>query len=50
MIHRRTALGAAVATLALVAGTSAFAQTKTLYVGMNGGNFERVFTDRKSVV
>jgi putative spermidine/putrescine transport system substrate-binding protein len=44
MINRRTTLGAAVATLALVAGTSAFAQTKTLYVGMNGGNFEKTFT------
>ena len=44
MIHRRTALSAVVATLALVAGTSAFAQTKTLYVGMNGGNFEKTFT------
>jgi putative spermidine/putrescine transport system substrate-binding protein len=31
--------------LALVlAGTVAHAETKTLYVGMNGGNFERTFT------
>jgi putative spermidine/putrescine transport system substrate-binding protein len=44
MINRRTALGAAAATLALVAGSSAIAQTKTLYVGMNGGNFERTYT------
>jgi putative spermidine/putrescine transport system substrate-binding protein len=44
MINRRTALTAAVATLALVAGSAAHAQTKTLYVGMNGGNFEKTFT------
>lgn len=42
MIHLRTA----VALCALVAGAQgiAQAQTKTLYVGMNGGNFEKAFT------
>ncbi|CAM5221147.1 Monomeric sarcosine oxidase [Bosea thiooxidans] len=44
MITRRTALAGTVAALALAATGSAFAQSKTLYVGMNGGNFERVFT------
>ncbi|QEL22684.1 ABC transporter substrate-binding protein [Bosea sp. F3-2] len=44
MITRRTALAGTVAALALTAAGSAFAQTKTLYVGMNGGNFERTFT------
>jgi len=44
MITRRTALAGTVAALALAAAGSAFAQSKTLYVGMNGGNFERVFT------
>ena len=44
MINRRIALGTAAATLALVAGSAAYAQTKTLYVGMNGGNCEKTFT------
>ena len=44
MINRRTALAGTVAALALTATGTAFAQTKTLYVGMNGGNFERTFT------
>ncbi|RYE75498.1 MAG: ABC transporter substrate-binding protein, partial [Hyphomicrobiales bacterium] len=30
--------------MALAAAGSAFAQSKTLYVGMNGGNFEKTFT------
>jgi putative spermidine/putrescine transport system substrate-binding protein len=42
MIDVRAALGPA---LALVLATgSAQAETRTLYVGMNGGNFERTFT------
>ena len=40
----RTILAAGVATMALAAAGSAFAQSKTLYVGMNGGNFEKTFT------
>ncbi|CAH1650738.1 ABC transporter substrate-binding protein [Hyphomicrobiales bacterium] len=44
MITRHTTLAGTVAALALTAAGSAFAQTKTLYVGMNGGNFERTFT------
>jgi putative spermidine/putrescine transport system substrate-binding protein len=44
MINRKTALATAVASLALFAAGAASAQTKTLYVGMNGGNFERAFT------
>lgn len=40
----RNALAATVATIALAAAGSAVAQTKTLYVGMNGGNFEKTFT------
>jgi putative spermidine/putrescine transport system substrate-binding protein len=42
MIDIRIALGAAL-TLVL-ATTSVQAETRTLYVGMNGGNFERTFT------
>ncbi|MCU4181741.1 ABC transporter substrate-binding protein [Bosea sp. BH3] len=44
MITRRNLLAGTVATVALAAAGSAFAQSKTLYVGMNGGNFERTFT------
>ncbi|SEG66495.1 extracellular solute-binding protein [Bosea lathyri] len=44
MTNRRTALVTAVASLALFSAGAASAQTKTLYVGMNGGNFERAFT------
>lgn len=44
MTSFRTFLAAGVATMALAASSSAFAQSKTLYVGMNGGNFERAFT------
>lgn len=44
MTTRHNALACTVAALALTAAGSAFAQSKTLYVGMNGGNFERVFT------
>ena len=44
MIDLRNLLAAGVAAFALAAASSASAQTKTLYVGMNGGNFERVFT------
>jgi putative spermidine/putrescine transport system substrate-binding protein len=39
----RMLLAASAATLALSAATAS-AETKTLYVGMNGGNFERTFT------
>lgn len=41
---RQTILSTTVAGIALVAAGAASAQTKTLYVGMNGGNFERTFT------
>lgn len=44
MINRRTALASTVAAFAVVASGAAMAQSKTLYVGMNGGNFERTFT------
>lgn len=44
MIDLRNVLAAGVAAFALAAAGGASAQTKTLYVGMNGGNFERVFT------
>jgi len=40
---RRTALGAA-AVAALAAGGAAGAQTKTLYIGMNGGTMEKAYT------
>lgn len=43
MTLSRTIL-ATVSTLALLAATPAAAQTKTLYVGMNGGNFEKTYT------
>jgi len=42
MIDARTTLGAAAALV--LAAASAHAETKTLYVGMNGGNFERTYT------
>ena len=45
MTTRRNALATAVAGLALMAAGAASAQTKTLYVGMNGGNFERAYTE-----
>jgi putative spermidine/putrescine transport system substrate-binding protein len=44
MKHLRSSLAFTVAGLALVASSAAFAQTKTLYVGMNGGTLERTFT------
>jgi len=44
MTTRRTTLAGAVAALALIAAGGACAQIKTLYVGMNGGTFERTFT------
>jgi putative spermidine/putrescine transport system substrate-binding protein len=40
---RRTVLGA-VAVAALAAGGAASAQTKTLYIGMNGGTMEKAYT------
>lgn len=40
---RRTVLGAA-AVAALAAGGTAGAQTKTLYIGMNGGTMEKAYT------
>ncbi|MGJ3702772.1 ABC transporter substrate-binding protein [Variovorax sp. AFSI2.2] len=40
---RRTVLGAA-AVAALAAGGAAGAQTKTLYIGMNGGTMEKAYT------
>jgi putative spermidine/putrescine transport system substrate-binding protein len=42
MIHVHTALGAAAALV--LATASAHAETKTLYIGMNGGNYERTYT------
>lgn len=39
-----TAAGSAAIALALSAG-AAGAQTKTLYIGMNGGNFEKTYTE-----
>ncbi|WID99014.1 ABC transporter substrate-binding protein [Bosea vestrisii] len=44
MTRYRSILSASVAAIALAAAGSAFAQSKTLYVGMNGGNFERTYT------
>jgi putative spermidine/putrescine transport system substrate-binding protein len=44
MINRRIALVTTAAAFALAAAGGASAQTKTLYVGMNGGNFEKTFT------
>jgi len=41
VIHARILLSAAALVLGVV---SAHAETKTLYVGMNGGNFERTYT------
>ena len=40
---RRTLLGAA-AVAVLAAGGAASAQTKTLYIGMNGGTMEKAYT------
>ncbi|WP_315754383.1 MULTISPECIES: ABC transporter substrate-binding protein [unclassified Bradyrhizobium] len=42
MIDARAALGSALALM--LATASAHAETRTLYVGMNGGNFERTYT------
>jgi putative spermidine/putrescine transport system substrate-binding protein len=42
MTRSHIALGAGLALV--LATTSAHAETKTLYVGMNGGNFERTYT------
>lgn len=44
MSNHRNLLAGTVAALALAAAGSALAQSKTLYVGMNGGNFERTYT------
>lgn len=44
MTTRRNLLAGTVAAVALAAAGSAFAQSKTLYIGMNGGNFERTYT------
>lgn len=44
MMTHRIILLAGAAALALGHATAASAQTKTLYVGMNGGNFERAYT------
>ena len=44
MTSYRTILAAGVAAVALTAAGQALAQSKTLYVGMNGGNFEKTFT------
>ena len=44
MTTHRNLLACTAAALALAAGGTAFAQSKTLYVGMNGGNYERTFT------
>jgi len=42
MMDARAALGSALALM--LATSSVHAETRTLYVGMNGGNFERTFT------
>lgn len=44
MIKNRYLWATAAATIALAGAGAANAQTKTLYVGMNGGNFEKTFT------
>jgi putative spermidine/putrescine transport system substrate-binding protein len=44
MTSYRSILAAGVGAFALAAAGAASAQTKTLYVGMNGGNFEKTFT------
>lgn len=44
MTQLRTILCSGAAGLALLSAGTASAETKTLYVGMNGGNFERTFT------
>lgn len=44
MTTNRTILMAGAAALALCYATAVSAETKTLYVGMNGGNFERTYT------
>lgn len=44
MINHRTMFTAGIAALAFAAsGGAALGETKTLYVGMNGGNFERTY-------
>nr|WP_188824907.1 ABC transporter substrate-binding protein [Brucella endophytica] len=43
MISKRSISAMGVAALALAASGPAQAETKTLYVGMNGGNFERTY-------
>ena len=44
MTSYRSILAAGAGAFALAAAGAASAQTKTLYVGMNGGNFEKTFT------
>lgn len=44
MIKNRYLWATAAVTIALACAGAANAQTKTLYVGMNGGNFEKTFT------
>jgi putative spermidine/putrescine transport system substrate-binding protein len=45
MIKSNFLRATAFATLAVASVGTAHAQTKTLYVGMNGGNFEKAFTE-----
>jgi putative spermidine/putrescine transport system substrate-binding protein len=45
MIKTRLLRATAFAALSIAAAGVANAQTKTLYVGMNGGNFEKTFTE-----
>jgi putative spermidine/putrescine transport system substrate-binding protein len=45
MIKTNLLRATAIAALALTAAGTAHGQTKTLYVGMNGGNFEKAFTE-----
>ena len=42
--HAKTSFVAAAAGAALLAAGTTHAETKTLYIGMNGGNMERTYT------
>jgi putative spermidine/putrescine transport system substrate-binding protein len=43
--HSKPLVASTVCALSLLPMTAAFAQTKTLYIGMNGGNMERTYTE-----
>jgi putative spermidine/putrescine transport system substrate-binding protein len=44
-MHRHLTIAAAAALLHILLASGATAETRTLYVGMNGGNFERTYTE-----